>query len=77
MLTGRSAPTSYHSLLVPTAVPPCFSPPSRAPPPHVQAAAAIQALNGATLNGSQLVVKLADADVQPRVESGRQPSEWW
>ena len=34
-------------------------------------------LNGATVNDVQLVVKFADADVQPRVESGRQPSEWW
>jgi RNA recognition motif-containing protein len=41
-----------------------------------QAAAAIQALNGAPVPGGQLVVKFADADVQPRVESGRQPSEW-
>ncbi|KAL4430958.1 hypothetical protein ABPG75_006214 [Micractinium tetrahymenae] len=41
-----------------------------------QAAAAIHALNGSTVGGSQLVVKFADADVQPRVESGRQPSEW-
>lgn len=41
-----------------------------------QAGEAIQALNGATISGCQLVVKFADADVQPRVESGRQPSEW-
>ena len=47
------------------------------PLPSRQAAGAIQALNGTNINGSQLVVKFADADVQPRVESGRQPSEWW
>lgn len=46
-------------------------------PALMQATAAIQALNGATISGCQLVVKFADADVQPRVESGRQPSEWW
>lgn len=46
-------------------------------PSFLQAATAIQALNGASFHGNQLVVKFADADVQPRVESGRQPSEWW
>lgn len=46
-------------------------------PMRMQSAAAIQALNGTTVGGSQLVVKFADSDVQPRVESGRQPSEWW
>ena len=58
-------------MLVLPAVPP-------APPALPQAASAIQALNGASISGgTQLVVKFADADVQPRVESGRQPSEWW
>lgn len=43
----------------------------------MQADSAIQALNSSPVGNSQLVVKFADADVQPRVESGRQPSEWW
>lgn len=55
-------------------------------PPHAfvrfceieAAAAAIQALNGATLEGAAepLVVKSADSDVLPRVQSGTSPSDW-
>lgn len=71
----------WRHLCSPSLRPPCASTLTLAraasPLPAPQAAAAIQTLNGAPVPGGQLVVKFADADVQPRVESGRQPSEWW
>lgn len=40
------------------------------------AANAIHTLNGTYLDGQPIVVKLADADVVPKVQSGQIPSEW-
>ena len=59
---------------------------STSAPPHAfvrfcdteAASAAIQGLNGVTLEGctEPLVVKSADSDVLPRVQSGASPSDW-
>jgi hypothetical protein len=40
------------------------------------AAAAIVGMNGSMMEGQPILVKLADADVVPRVHSGQIPSEW-
>ena len=41
------------------------------------AAKALQALQGTLLDGIPVVIKLADADVAPRIQSGQCMSEWW
>jgi RNA recognition motif-containing protein len=62
----------------------CPAQPANLRPPHAfvrfkkveGAAQAIATLNGTLLEGQTLLVKLADADVVPRVQSGSNPSEW-